>query len=158
MPEPRVSNWASTERVPAQILLAEQMVIQGELHLQPMVAFHEGSETPLEMLNRSDAFFPISLPGGEITFVAKAQVAVVTCAADAFVTDPERLGAAKTIGMEVVLEGGAELKGRSLLELPPTRSRALDYLNSIGQFFVLRSDTALRFINRAHVRVVRPTD
>ena len=158
MPEPRVSNWASTERIPAEISLAEQVVIHGDLHVQPRVAQHDGAETPLEMLNRPDAFFPISLATGEISFVAKAQVAVVTCGPFSSLQDPERSEAVKTIGLVVRMAGGAEFSGRAELELPPTRARALDYLNAAGAFFALRSEAALRFINRTHVRVVRPID
>jgi hypothetical protein len=153
-----MSDWASTERIQADVSTVDQQVIHGELHVQAGVAQHDGPETLLEMLNRSDPFFPVSLAQGGIVFTAKAQVAVVTCAPEVGLSDPERIGAAKTIGLEVVMTGGAEFRGWATLELPPTRARALDYLNAPGLFFTLRSDLAIRFINRSFVRYVRPLD
>ena len=153
-----MGDWASTERITADITLADQTRLRGELHVQGRVAHHDGPETPLEMLNRPDAFFPVTLDAGRIAFVAKAQVAVVACSRDVGHSDPERASAAKTIALEIVMAGGEEFQGWATLELPPTRARTLDYLNAPGQFFSLRGEDATRFINRAHVRVVRPMD
>ena len=43
--------------------MVEGMSIDGDLHLQPSTALHESRETPLELLNREENFFPLSLPG-----------------------------------------------------------------------------------------------
>lgn len=153
-----MGDWASTERISADISLAEQAGLKGELHLQGRVAHHDGPETPLEMLNRPDAFFPVTLEQGKIAFLAKAQVAVVACSPEVGHADPERASAAKTIALEIVMAGGAEFRGWAALELPPTKARTLDYLNAAGLFFSLQGEDATRFINRAHVRVVRPLD
>ena len=153
-----MGDWASTERISADISLADRTRLRGELHLQGRVAHHDGPETPLEMLNRADIFFPVALSQGKIAFLAKAQVAVVACAPAMGYSDPERASAAKTIALEIVMAGGDEFRGWATLELPPTRARTLDYLNAPGQFFSLQGVDATRFINRAHVRVVRPTD
>ena len=153
-----MSNWASTERIPAQVTMAESVVIQGDIHLQPRVGHHDGPETPLEMLNRPEPFFPVTLAGGQIAFAAKAQVALVTCDPGIAMTDVERASAAKTIRLDVTMAGGNQVKGWASLELPPTRNRTLDYLNEPGPFFVLRTETATCYINRLHVRVVRPGD
>ncbi len=72
-----MTDWASTCRIAARVTLAEGLVIQGEVHLQPRVAWRDGPETPVEMLNRPDAFFPMALPHAEIVFVAKERVAAV---------------------------------------------------------------------------------
>ena len=153
-----MSDWASTERITADISLAEQARLHGELHVQGRVAHHDGPETPLEMLNRPDAFFPVTVDQGKIAFVAKSQVAVVACAPEVGFSDPERASAAKTIALEIVMADGDEFRGWATLELPPTRARTLDYLNAPGQFFSLQGEDATRFINRGHVRVVRPMD
>jgi hypothetical protein len=153
-----MADWASTERIEAVIAMAEQVEVAGQLHLQGRVAHHDGPETPLEMLNRADPFFPITLGNGHIAFVAKSQVAVVACVPSVLPTDPERMGAAKTIALEVVMAGGAEFQGSAALELPPTKARTLDYLNAAGRFFTLESAEATRYINRTHVRIVRPLD
>jgi hypothetical protein len=153
-----MSDWASTERLHAEVILAEGLVIEGDLHLQVRVAHHDGPETPLELLNREDAFLPVSLPGGGVTFVAKGQVAVVACRTIPVPDDPARAGVARRIGLEVMMAGGDEYRGWASVELPPTRTRALDYLNSIGQFFSLHSDGVTWFVHRDHVRAIRPND
>jgi hypothetical protein len=153
-----MGDWASTEQISADITLAAQARLTGELHVQGRVAHHDGPETPLEMLNRPDGFFPVTLDQGRIAFLAKAQVAVVACSPQLVPSDPERASAAKTVALEIVMADGEEFRGWATLELPPTRARTLDYLNAPGQFFSLQGEDATRFINRAHVRVVRPLD
>lgn len=153
-----MSDWASTERIRAEIILADQARLEGELHVQGRVGLHDGPETVLEMLNRDEIFFPLTLAETQVAFVAKSQVSVVVCASEIGVTDPELIGALKIIDLEVTMAGGAEFRGHATIELPPSRARALDYLNTGGRFFALRNDSATRFINRAHVRVVRPLD
>lgn len=153
-----MGDWASTERIPADIALADQARLSGQLHVQGRVAQHDGPETPLEMLNRPDPFFPVTLEQGKVAFVAKAQVAFVVGAPHLGQSDPERVSAAKTIALEIVMVGGEEFRGWATLELPPTRARTLDYLNASGTFFSLQGEDATRFINRAFVRMVRPLD
>lgn len=153
-----MSNWASTERLPAEVTLAESVILQGEIHLQPRVGHHDGPETPLEMLNRPEPFFPVTLSGGQIAFAAKSQVAVVTCQPGVAMSDSERASAAKTIRLDVTMAGGSAFNGWASLELPPTRNRTLDYLNEPGPFFLLRTEAATCYINRAYVRVVKPAD
>ena len=153
-----MSNWASTERLPAEVTLAESVALQGEIHLQPRVGHHDGPETPLEMLNRPEPFFPVTLSNGQIAFAAKAQVVMVTCDPGVAVSDAERASAAKTIRLDVTMAGGHQFNGWAALELPPTKNRTLDYLNQPGPFFMLRTEAATCYINRTHVRVVRPGD
>lgn len=153
-----MADWARTERLPAEIRMADGTCFRGEVHLQPMVGQHQGPETPLEMLNRGDAYFPLTPESGGIAFMAKAQVAVVTCPPGVAQSEAEQMGVAKTIRLQVTLAGGDSLEGWSAVELPPTRSRALDYLNLPGAFFTLRSDRATWFLNSSHVRLVRPLD
>ena len=52
-----------------------------------------GPETPLEMLDRADAFFALTLAGG-VTFIPKTQVVVVSCRNQATLADPDRVSAA----------------------------------------------------------------
>lgn len=153
-----MSDWGSTNRVPAVVALAEGVVLEGELHLLTRPAYPPGPETPLEMLNRPDPFFALTLPDGAVTFVPKAQVAVIDCREDPGLTDPDRINAAKLVALEVVLRGGAEYRGRATVELPPGRARALDYVNGPGEFFTLVSDDTMHYLNKSLVRVIRPLD
>jgi hypothetical protein len=152
-----MTDWAQTERCSVRITLAEGLVIRGEIHLQPRVAWRDGPETPIEMLNREEAFFPVSLAGGDVVFVAKAQVASVALPATEEELDPARRSAARTLSLEVMMVGGAEHRGVAIHELPPTRSRPLDFLNA-GQerFFMLLTDAGSLCLNRQFVRAVRP--
>ena len=151
-------QWATTERLAARVTLAEGMVIHGDLHLQGRVAHREGPETPIEMLNRPEAFFPVSLASGGVVFVSKAQVAVVAYQLEGGANDTDRRSAAQHIHLEVMMSGGAEFRGVAETELPPNRSRPLDYLNGREQFFDLCSDDMMLCLNRAHVRVARPVN
>jgi hypothetical protein len=151
-----MTDWASTNRLTARVTLAEGLVIQGDVHLQPRVAWRDGPETPLELLNRGEAFFPMSLPHGEVVFVAKEQVAAMAYAAVVTFDDPERKTAARMIPIEVMMVGGAEHRGIAVSELPPTKARALDFLNVADRFFELLTDEGTLCLNRRFVRAARP--
>jgi hypothetical protein len=93
-----------------------------------------------------------------VTFVPKSQVVVVSCSGAASVLDPDRASAARQVELEVVVQGGAEYRGRASLELHPSRSRSLDYLNGVGLFFALANNEVSWYINKARVRYARPLD
>jgi hypothetical protein len=152
-----MSDWGITTKVPAEVVLAEGIMLAGDLHLYARTTYPPGPETPLEMLNREDAFFALTLDGS-VTFIPKTQVIVVSCRDQARLLDPERTSAARQIELEVVMQGGTEYRGRAVLELPPSRSRSLDYLNGAGVFFALASDDVSWYINKARVRFARPLD
>jgi hypothetical protein len=58
----------------------------------------------------------------------------------------------------VVVQGGAEYRGRAVIELPPSRGRSLDSLNGDGIFFTLGTDDVSWYINKSRVRLARPLD
>ena len=152
-----MSEWGITTKVPAEVVLAEGIVLAGDLHLYARPTYPPGPETPLEMLNRPDTFFALTLDGG-VTFIPKDQVVVVSCHDQGQLTDPDRVSAAKLIELLVVVEGGSEYRGRAALELPPSRGRTLDYLNGAGIFFALGTEDVSWYINKARVRLARPLD
>jgi len=131
------------------------MSIEGDLHLQPSTALHETRETPLELLNREDRFFSLTVAGGSVVFLAKAQVAVLAYQGPAS-NDPDRESAALHIGLEVIMIGGDEYRGFAATELPPNRSRASDYLNAPETFFSLVVGETTVCLNRSYVRAARP--
>ncbi len=151
-----MNDWAKTERLPARVTLAEGLAISGEIHLQPRVAWRDGPETPLEMLNREDAFFPLTLTGNDIVFVAKGQVAALTFSPSTEEGDVARQSAMRSIPLEIMLVGGSELRGVAVSELPPNRSRALDFLNDSAPFFLLVTEDGHVCLNRRFVRAARP--
>lgn len=152
-----MSDWATTRRLAVEVLLAEGALLLGELHLQARVSYREGAETLLEMLNRDEPFLALSAADG-IVFVSKDQLAVVSCAPEVELDDPERAHAATRFHFEVLLRGGAQYQGWAVHELPPTHTRTLDYLNTSGRFFAVSTDAETRYVNRSHVCLVRPFD
>lgn len=154
-----MSDWQTTHRVAAQVRFAHGAVLEGELHLQPGTALHPGAETTLDMLNRPDQFFAMTLPTGETALVAKSQVAVVTCqTADAVVDDPERASVATELTLEVHVVGGHRFRGTTRSELPPLHTRAMDFLNDLTGFFDLTDGDTVQYINRTSVLYVHPLD
>jgi hypothetical protein len=156
-----MSDWGTTTRVSAVVTLANGEVYPGEIHLIDWVHHHAGPETPLEMLNRPEGFFPVTQDTGTV-FVPKAQVAMVTCEwpphgwpPDGIVLlpDPDR-----RIALLVRLASGEELRGVAAMAVRAGHGRALDYLNESGSFFQLVTEDVPRLINRAHVCIVRPLD
>ena len=153
-----MSDWGATQRVAARVVLAEGVVLAGELHLLARITSPTVSESPLEMLNREDPFFALTLAEGGVAFVSKSQVAVVSCQSLDPLDDPDRASAAKLVELSVEMTDGIEYRGRSSFELPPNRARALDYINGLGRFFTLATDGITQYINKAQVRLIRPLD
>jgi hypothetical protein len=150
---PRVS-------VAARLLLTEGDRRLGEIYVMERVPHHTGPETPLEMLNRNEGFFPFRPEGdGPVLLVTKARTISLSVTRDAAPEDPARLSAAKLVGIEITLAGASILRGLATLELPEHHSRALDYLNAAADpFFAVTTTNEVHFVNRAHVLYVRPED
>jgi hypothetical protein len=133
---------------------------EGEIYVMERVPQHAGAETPLDMLNRPEGFFPFR-PKGDgagVLLVAKARTVTLTVPR----TEPEdaaRLSAAKQASLVVTLADGSQLSGWATLELPQHHSRLLDYLNaSVEPFFAIATADQLHLVNRAHVLYARPED
>ena len=132
----------------------------GEIYVMERVPQHAGHETPLDMLNRPEGFFPFRPQGngGAVLLVAKARTVTLSVPR----TEPEdatRLSAAKQASLEVTLADGSKLSGWATLELPQHHSRLLDYLNASPEpFFALATADEVHLVNRAHVLYARPED
>jgi hypothetical protein len=152
-----MNDWGAIQRVSAEVVLADGAVLEGDLHLAARPTYPAVTESPLEMLNRDDPFFALSLQQGGVAFVSKAQAAVVSCR-DQSPLDPARASAARLVALEVSLTNGAEYRGRATYELPPPRARTLDYVNGAERFFTVWTDDLARYINKSLVRLIRPLD
>ena len=150
---PRVS-------VPARLLLTEGDGRVGEIYVMERVPHHSGPETPLEMLNRAEGFFPFRPAGaGPILLVTKARTTSLSIPRNAAQEDQARLSAAKLVGITITLVGDVDITGWATLELPEYHSRLLDYLNaSLDPFFAVTTAVEIHFVNRAHVLYARPED
>ena len=153
-----MSDWGATQRVSAEVVLADGAVLEGDMHLGASSAYPLNTESPLEMLNRAEPFFALTMAGGGVAFVSKAQVAVLSCRDQSAEADHERASVARLVALEVGLATGAEYRGRSSFELPPSRSRALDYVNMPGRFFTVWTNDLTWYFNKSLVRLIRPLD
>ncbi|HEV8355832.1 MAG TPA: hypothetical protein VGQ17_03595 [Gemmatimonadales bacterium] len=158
IPQPAKPAWGNTLRLRAEVLITGGRTLTGFLHLQPIAPVHSGPERPEDVLNRGDGFLPVTTEDDYTVFVAKEQVVVVAVATDLPVDDPDRVHAARSIGLRVELTDGSVFAGIVALEQPPSRSRALDFLNDGTGFFALHAPEAIRFVNRRHIRLVTPLD
>jgi hypothetical protein len=154
--------------MPATLLQTAGGKREGEIYVMERVPQHAGHETPLDMLNRAEGWFPFRPKGNGggggggggagVLLVAKARTVFLTVP----LTEPEdaaRLSAAKQARLEVTLADGTQLNGRATLELPQHHSRVLDYLNAaVEPFFAITTDDGMHLVNRAHVLYARPED
>lgn len=146
--------------VPATLLQTSGGKREGEIFTMERVPQHAGPETPLDLLNRPEAFFPFrpKKEASGVLLVAKARTVMVSVPR-AGQEDADRLSAAKQASLEVTLADGSKLSGWATLELPEYHSRLLDYLNaSRDEFFAIATADQTHIVNRAHVLYVRPED
>jgi hypothetical protein len=150
--------------LPATLRLTAGERRRGQIYVMDRGPQHTGPETPLEMLNRAEGFFPFRPEndaggGNSVLLVTKARTVALSVPRDAAAQDPARLSAAKQARIELTLADGSTLMGWATVELPEHHSRLLDYLNaSPGPFFAVTTDEAVHFVNRAHVLYARPQE
>ena len=146
--------------IPAKLKLTSGDALDGEIYVMERVPQHTGPETPLDMLNRPEGFFPFRPRAGTagVLLVAKARAVTLKVPRTA-PEDSSRLSAAKQASLEVTLADGTHLSGWATLELPQHHSRLLDYLNAVAEpFFSIATADEVHVINRSHVLYVRPED
>lgn len=145
--------------IPATLLQTGGGRRDGEVFVMERVPQHAGHETPLDMLNRAEGFFPFRPSNhGGVLLVAKARTVTLTVP-HSEPEDADRMSAAKQASLVLTLADGSQLSGWATLELPQHHSRLLDYLNaSTEPFFAIRTPDEIHLVNRAHVLYVRPED
>lgn len=150
------SRWMTTRRERVEVRLTDRRPLIGDIYLQPTARLHAGPETATDLFNRDEPFFALMLEGEQPLFVAKAQVLYVQLPPQPAIDDPERASAARRIELEIELADGSLHEGVVMIELPPDRLRALDFLNVAPSFFPLWSPESVRIINRTHLRAASP--
>ena len=146
--------------VVARLQLTHGASRTGEIFVFERVPEHSGPETPLEMLNRPEGFFPFRADGKDaVLLVTKALTVSLTVPHTASISDPDRLSAAKMIPLEVMLANGSTLAGVALFEAPEHHARLLDFLNASREpFFAVSTGDATHCVNRSHVLYARPQE
>jgi hypothetical protein len=153
-----VTTWIATRRERVEIVLASGRHLTGDVHLRLAAETHAGPESPVDLLNRSERFFAVTLADDDLLLLAKSHVLFVRLPPHPAFVDPERESAARRLGLEVELADGSRLEGVVIFEMPPDRPRVLDYLNAAPRFFALWTPDAVHLLNRGHVRAVTPLD
>lgn len=143
-------------RLPVTIRVRGGRVLEGFVFAQNTTA--GGHEEVADILNASDAYFPLQFPSGATVLVAKSHV--LEAMPDAPVeTDDVRRATAREAGVELLLEDGTCRQGFVLMEMPHERPRVLDYLNAGGPRFVtVYVGASVSLINRGAISSVRPQD
>lgn len=147
--------------IPATLLQTSGGRREGQIYVMERVPQHAGPETPLDMLNRAEGFFPFrpSENGKGVILVTKARTVSLSVPRSTAPEDPARLSVAKQARLEITLADGSVLTGLATLELPEHHSRLLDYLNASAEpFFEIATADGIHLINRAHVLYARPED
>ena len=151
-----MTEWMSTRQIRVDAHLTDRRVLTGGIYLQMVARLHSGPETPVDLLNRDERFFALLLDGAQPVFVAKSQVLFLKLPSQPAIEDPDRASAARRLELEIELGDGTLLEGIVMIELPPDRLRALDFLNSAPEFFALWTTKAVRVVNRNHIRAASP--
>jgi hypothetical protein len=146
--------------IPATLLQTGGGKRDGEIYVMERVPQHAGPETPLDMLNRAEGFFPFRPKDDDraVLLVTKARTVTLTVPRTTAPEDPVRLSAARTGRLELMLADGSQLSGWATIELPQHHSRLLDYLNTGEPFFAISTAEEIHLVNRAHVLYARPED
>lgn len=153
-----MGDWSKTQRVSGEAHLVTGASLAGDLHLQPSTVHHQSVETPLEMLNRAEAFFALSLADGTVRLVAKGQTVAVSFGAGSPDAELGDTPTSVALPLEVLMADGREYTGEARADLPPHHSRPIDLLNLPERFFGLTADGMIHYLNRSHVLHVRPLD
>ncbi len=151
-----MSEWISTRRQQVAVHLSDRRVLTGNIHLQMIARHHTGPETTDDLLNREETFYVLILDGEQPVFVAKKQTMYLELPPQPAIDDPDRASAARRLELEIELADGTLLEGLVMIELPPDRLRALDFLNAAPTFFPLWTEDAVRIVNRDHIRAASP--
>lgn len=140
-------------RVEVAIRFPGGEVVRGQLFLALMAKSHAGPERVLDMMNEPDPFFVLRVDGEPpVRMINKERIVEVEVA----VQPEEEESLAKEEEMTLTFQDGFSLSGRALVELPPTKSRLIDFLNYSERFFELRDGGNTHIVNRKHISYVKP--
>ena len=144
------------DRLAAVVVTVGGERMTGDLFVQASPRNRYGREEAADILNSAEPFFPMLTSDGELFLVAKERVREVE-SRDPMPTDEWQIGAPATV--EVWLTGGAVHCGNVYLESVSGRTRVLDYLNRVGERFLLLYTThGTVLLNRSFIERVRPLD
>jgi hypothetical protein len=144
------------ERLAAVVVTLGGERMTGELFVQASPRNRYGREEAADILNSAEPYFPMLTTAGELFLIAKDRVLEVD-SRDPSPADEWRIGSPATI--EVLVTGGAVHTGNVYLDSVSGRTRVLDYLNRVGErFLLLYTSSGTVLLNRNFIERVRPLD
>ena len=144
------------DRLAAVLVTAGGERLAGELFVQASPRNRYGREEAADILNSAEPFFPMLTADGDVLLVAKDRVRELE-SRDPMPADEWQIGDAAAI--EVVVTGGAVHTGNVYLESHAGRTRVLDYLNRVGERFLLMyTARGTVLLNRSFIERVHPLD
>jgi hypothetical protein len=144
------------DRLAAIVVTVGGERLTGELFVQASPRNRYGREEAADVLNSAEPFFPMLTNDGELFLIAKDRVREVE-SREPLPADQWQIGAPATIN--VWLTGGAMHTGNVYLESLSGRTRVLDYLNRVGERFVLLyTSHGTVLLNRSFIERVKPLD
>src|SRR5689334_23452041 len=144
------------ERLAAVVVTVGGERMTGDLFVQARPRNRDGREEAADILNSAEPFFPMLTTDGQLFLVAKERVREVE-SRDPMPADEWQIGAPATV--EVWLTGGAVHSGNVYVESLSGRTRILDYLNRVGErFLLLYTAHGTVLLNRSFIERVLPLD
>ena len=111
---------------------------------------HAGHERLSDLLNGENEFLPaVDLATDTMSFVGRAGIAAARCGKEW--ESSYGLGDAEEHEVQITLADGTALRGIVQFELPPDRSRLLDYLNDAQPFVRLDEGEQVVLVNKRHI-------
>ena len=145
-------------RVPVALAMVNGERLAGDVFLGQSSPHRWGREEVADLLNAPEHFFPLGADDGGIRFVRKDHVAEVLLLEE---SAPEELMSplGREVAVEVCLETGERYCGAVAYDVASPRPRLLDWLNRLGQRFILvRLAAGPRLVNWQRLQALRPLD
>jgi hypothetical protein len=150
------------KEVMAEVTVAGEKPAVLTLFLAGRTRHHAGDERPSDLLNGPDAFLPAIDRKGKPRLLRRDAVIVITVPAahEPGAEGPEAeaapLPSSRHAEVEVILVGGAAIRGTVEYDMPESRSRLLDFLNREDRCLAVRHAGQVHLVNKRHIARVNP--
>lgn len=140
--------------VQVRILLDDGRTLDGTLFTAEAAAGGR-CEDVLHLLNGADVEFLPLVSGKDSFLLSKAGVIWVQLTGDPAREIGAEMERGRRVPVRLSLAGGVSLVGTFSIQMPPERSRVLDYLNASGRFLPLFGEGIVTLVQRRFVVTVR---
>src|SRR5262249_45475777 len=144
-------------KVDVQVTLVGQPPFHLTLFLAAQARSHAGHEHLIDVLNGKELFLAAINASGTLCLIRRDAVVMVSIPfeRDKWLDEEEREEGsgppARRASVEVVLDGGATVRGVIEYTMPEGRRRLVDFLNLDDGFLSVRQDGTIHHVNRHHI-------